>query len=161
MSRVRVESFTISVDGFGARANLSLENPLGVGGTALHGWAFTTRSFRQMFRQDGGDTGVHDRLVARGFDNVGAWLLGRNMFGPVRGAWQDESLKGGDTPPYRCTAFVLTHHPRKPLEMDRRENGGHDERHGEVHCLWPHHIHGLDDRPRPQRGDDRPHGQPR
>lgn len=120
MSRVRVESFTVSVDGFGAGADQSLENPLGVGGTALHGWAFTTRTFRQLFGQDGGDTGVDDRFAARGFENVGAWVLGRNMFGPVRGPWPDESWRGwwGDTPPYRCPVFVLTHHPRRPLEMD-------------------------------------------
>jgi dihydrofolate reductase len=122
MSRVRVESFSISVDGFGAGADQSLENPLGVGGKALHGWAFTTRTFRQMFGQDGGETGVDDRFAARGFENVGAWVLGRNMFGPVRGPWTDESWTGwwGDTPPYHCPVFVLTHHPRKPLEM----NGG-------------------------------------
>ena len=120
MSRVRVESFSISLDGFGAGADQSLENPLGVGGKALHGWAFTTRTFRQMFGQDGGETGVDDRFAARGFANVGAWVLGRNMFGPVRGPWPDESWKGwwGETPPYRCPVFVLTHHPRRPLEMD-------------------------------------------
>jgi dihydrofolate reductase len=120
MQRVRVESFTVSVDGFGAGADQSLENPLGVGGKALHGWAFTTRTFRQMFGQDGGDTGEDDRFAARGFENLGAWILGRNMFGPVRGPWPDESWKGwwGDTPPYHCPVFVLTHHPRKPLEMD-------------------------------------------
>jgi dihydrofolate reductase len=120
MSRVRVESFSISLDGFGAGADQSLENPLGVGGKALHGWAFTTRTFRQMFGQEGGETGVDDGFAARGFQNVGAWVLGRNMFGPVRGPWPDESWKGwwGDTPPYRCPVFVLTHHPRKPLEMD-------------------------------------------
>ena len=103
MSRVRVESFTIYVDGFGAGPDQSLENPLGVGGKALHGWAFTTRTFRQLFGQDGGDTGVDDRFAARGFENVGAWVLGRNMFGPVRGPWPDELWKGwwGDTPPYR------------------------------------------------------------
>lgn len=119
MSRVRVESFSVSVDGFGAGADQSLENPLGVGGTALHGWAFTTRTFRKMFGQDGGDTGVDDRFASRGFENVGAWVLGRNMFGPVRGPWPDDSWKGwwGDTPPYRCPVFVLTHYPRPPLEM--------------------------------------------
>ena len=120
MQRVRVESFSVSVDGFGAGADQSLENPLGVGGKALHGWAFTTRTFRQMFGQDGGETGVDDRFAVRGFENVGAWVLGRNMFGPVRGPWPDESWKGwwGDTPPYHCPVFVLTHHPRRPLEMD-------------------------------------------
>ena len=122
MSRVRVESFTISLDGFGAGADQSLENPLGVGGSSLHGWAFTTRTFRQMFGQDGGETGVDDEFASRGFDNVGAWVMGRNMFGPVRGPWPDGSWKGwwGDTPPYHCPVFVLTHHPRPPLEM----NGG-------------------------------------
>ena len=120
MQRVRVESFSVSVDGFGAGPDQSLENPLGVGGKALHGWAFTTRTFRQMFGQEGGDTGADDRFAARGFENVGAWVLGRNMFGPARGPWPDESWKGwwGDTPPYRCPVFVLTHHPRKPLEME-------------------------------------------
>jgi dihydrofolate reductase len=120
MQRVRVESFTVSVDGFGAGVDQSLENPLGVSGKALHKWAFTTRTFRQMFGQDGGDTGVDDRFAARGFENVGAWVMGRNMFGPVRGPWPDESWTGwwGDTPPYHCPVFVLTHHPRKPLEMD-------------------------------------------
>ncbi|WP_439624982.1 dihydrofolate reductase family protein [Gemmata sp.] len=119
MSRVRVESFSISLDGFGAGADQSLENPLGVGGKALHGWALTTRTFRKMFGQDGGETGVDDRFAARGFENVGAWVLGRNMFGPVRGPWPDGSWKGwwGDTPPYHCPVFVLTHHPRAPLEM--------------------------------------------
>jgi dihydrofolate reductase len=120
MSRVRVESFSVSVDGFGAGADQSLENPLGVGGKALHGWAFTTRTFRRMFGQGGGETGEDDRFAARGFENIGDWVLGRNMFGPVRGPWPDESWKGwwGDTPPYHCPVFVLTHHPRRPLEMD-------------------------------------------
>ena len=120
MSRVRVENFSISVDGFGAGADQSLEHPLGVGGKALHRWAFTTRTFRKMFGQDGGETGVDDRFAARGFENVGAWVMGRNTFGPVRGPWPDESWKGwwGDTPPYHCPVFVLTHHPRRPLKMD-------------------------------------------
>ena len=120
MQRVRVESFTVSVDGFGAGADQSLENPMGVGGKGLHGWAFTTRTFRKMFGQDGGETGVDDKFAARGFENVGAWVMGRNMFGPVRGPWPDESWNGwwGDTPPYHCPVFVLTHHPRRPLEID-------------------------------------------
>jgi dihydrofolate reductase len=109
----------ISLDGFGAGVNQSLENPLGVGGTALPGWAFSTRTFRQMFGQDGGTTGVDDDFAARGFRNVGAWIMGRNMFGPVRGPWPDESWKGwwGDNPPYHCPVFVLTHHPRTAIEM--------------------------------------------
>lgn len=119
MQRVRVESFTVSVDGFGAGPDQSLENPLGVGGKALHKWAFTTRTFRRMFGQEGGETGEDERFAARGFENVGSWVLGRNMFGPVRGPWPDESWTGwwGDTPPYHCPVFVLTRHPRKPLEL--------------------------------------------
>lgn len=119
MTRVRVESFSISIDGFGAGAGQSRENPLGIGGKALHRWAFTTHTFRKMFGQDGGDTGLDDQFASRGFNNIGAWILGRNMFGPVRGPWLDESWKGwwGDTPPYHCPVFVLTHHPRKPLEL--------------------------------------------
>ncbi len=109
MQRVRVESFSVSVDGFGAGVDQSLENPLGVGGKALHGWAFTTRTFRQMFGQEGGDTGVVERFAARGFENVGAWALGRNMFGPVRGPWPDESWKGGATP--RRTAAQCSSSP--------------------------------------------------
>ena len=103
MSRLRVNCFSLSLDGFGAGPNQSLENPLGVGGHALHQWIFPTRTFQKLlFGKDGGTTGPHDDFAARGFDNVGAWILGRNMFGPVRGAWPDESWKGwwGENPPY-------------------------------------------------------------
>src|SRR5215472_5918006 len=119
MSRLRVNGFSVSLDGFGAGADQSLQNPLGVGGMALHEWAFATRTFRSMFGQDGGSTDVDDRFAARGFENVGAWILGRNMFGPVRGPWPDESWKGwwGEEPPYHVPTFVLTHHARKPVEM--------------------------------------------
>jgi len=119
MSKLRVESFTISLDGFGAGANQSLDNPLGVGGKALHGWAWGTRTFQQVFGNEGGATGDDDDFAARGFRNVGAWVMGRNMFGPVRGPWPDESWKGwwGDEPPYHCPVFVLTHHARASLEM--------------------------------------------
>src|SRR4051812_10532910 len=119
MPKFRVASFSISLDGFGAGPDQSLENPLGVGGKALHGWAFTTRTFRQMFGMDGGGTGTDDDFAARGFRNVGAWVLGCNMFGPVRGPWPDDSWKGwwGDEPPYHTPVFVLTHHPRDPLPM--------------------------------------------
>ena len=122
MSRLRVESFTVSVDGFGAGPDQSLETPLGVGGEGLHGWLVKTRTFQKMCGKDGGTTGPDDEFAARGFRNVGAWILGRNMFGPVRGPWPDESWRGwwGDTPPYRCPVFVLTHHPRPSVEM----NGG-------------------------------------
>ena len=119
MSRVRVQSFSISLDGYGAGPNQCLEHPLGEGGVALHEWAFATRSIRRMFGQDGGSTDVDDRFVARGFDHVGAWILGRHMFGPLRGPWPDDAWKGwwGDEPPYHCPVFVLTHHARAPIEM--------------------------------------------
>ncbi|HXD43901.1 MAG TPA: dihydrofolate reductase family protein [Pseudolabrys sp.] len=119
MPKLRVASFSVSIDGYGAGPNQSLDNPLGAGGMALHEWAFATRTFRKMFGRDGGSTGVDDGFAARGFENVGAWILGRNMFGPVRGPWPDESWKGwwGDTPPYHCDVFVLTHHARAAITM--------------------------------------------
>jgi dihydrofolate reductase len=122
MSKLRVQCFSISLDGYGAGPNQDLQNPLDVGGMALHKWAFATRTFQQMHGKDGGATGVDDDFVARGFENVGAWILGRNMFGPIRGSWPDENWKGwwGDTPPYHVPVFVLTHHPRASIEM----NGG-------------------------------------
>jgi dihydrofolate reductase len=121
VSKLRVESFTISVDGFGAGPSQSLENPLGVGGTLLHGWAMATRTFQQrVFGSAEGETGLDDDFAQRGFDNFGAWILGRNMFGPVRGPWPDESWRGwwGESPVYQCPVFVLTHYPRAPLVMD-------------------------------------------
>lgn len=120
MTRVRVESFTISIDGYGAGPDQDLENPLGVGGMELHQWLLPTRTLqRTLFGKEGGTTGVDDDFAARAFRNVGAWILGRNMFGPLRGPWPDESWKGwwGDEPPYRVPVFVLTHHPRPALEM--------------------------------------------
>jgi len=122
MPTLRVESFSISLDGYGAGPNQDLSNPLGVGGRALHEWAFATRTFQRMFGQDGGSTGTDDEFAARGFKNVGAWILGRNMFGPIRGPWPDENWKGwwGDNPPYHTPVFVLTHHPRESIPM----NGG-------------------------------------
>lgn len=119
MAKLGVRCFTISVDGYGAGPNQSLDNPLGVGGEDLHQWMFGTRTFRRMSGQDGA-TGVDDDFVARGFENVGAWILGRNMFGPVRGPWPDDSWKGwwGNNPPYHVPVFVLTHHPRAPVTMD-------------------------------------------
>ena len=121
MTRVRVESFTISIDGYGAGPNQDINNPLGIGGTDLHQWAFPTRTFqRALFGKDGGTTGIDNDFAARGFENVGAWILGRNMFGPVRGAWPDMSWKGwwGDNPPYHVPVFILTHHAHPPIEMD-------------------------------------------
>jgi len=119
-SRLRVHGFSTSIDGFGAGPNQDANNPLGVGGRALHQWAFATRTFQTMFGNQGGATGIDDDFAARGFDNIGAWILGRNMFGPVRGAWPDDSWKGwwGENPPYHVPAFVLTHHPRAALIMD-------------------------------------------
>lgn len=119
MSKVRVAAFSVSIDGYGAGPRQSLENPLGVGGTALHEWAFGTRTFRRMFGQHGGSTGLDEAFAARSFNNVGAWILGRNMFGPVRGPWGDSTWKGwwGDNPPYHVPVFVLTHHPREPIVM--------------------------------------------
>src|SRR5580704_4220232 len=122
MGKLGVRCFSVSLDGFGAGPNQDLQNPLGVGGMALHEWFFKTRTFYEFhptIGEVGGSTGVDDGFAARGFENVGAWILGRNMFGPVRGPWPDESWKGwwGDTPPYHVPVFVLTHHARKPLEM--------------------------------------------
>ena len=120
MTRLRVESFTISLDGYGAGPDQDINRPLGVGGTELHQWLLPTRTCqRTLFDSDGGTTGVDDDFAARGFQNVGAWILGRNMFGPVRGAWPDHSWKGwwGDEPPYQVPVFVLTHHARPPIEM--------------------------------------------
>jgi dihydrofolate reductase len=121
MSKLRVESFTISLDGFGAGPDQDLNHPLGVGGTALHSWALPTRTFQQkLFGRDSGETGVDDAYAARGFQNVGAWILGRNMFGPVRGPWPDLSWRGwwGENPVYQVPVFVLTNHPRPPLVME-------------------------------------------
>src|SRR5579872_3007693 len=120
MARVRDNGFTISLDGYGAGPNQDLENPLGVNGTDLHGWFFPTRTFQQgVLGAEGGTTGIDDDFAARGFENIGAWILGRHMFGPIRGPWPDDIWKGwwGDEPPYHCDVFVLTHHARPPLEM--------------------------------------------
>lgn len=121
MSKLRVESFSISLDGFGAGANQSVENPLGVGGESLHEWLFATRTVQQqLLGRDNGTTGADDDFAARGFRNVGAWILGRNMFGPIRGPWPDDSWRGwwGDNPPYHTPVFVLTHHARESISMD-------------------------------------------
>jgi len=119
MSKVKVASFGVSIDGFGAGPRQSLDNPLGVGGPSLMQWFFPTRTFQQMHGGGGGDIGIDEDFAARSFVNVGAWILGRNMFGPVRGPWPDESWKGwwGDEPPYHVPVFVLTHHARNPVEM--------------------------------------------
>lgn len=119
MSRLIVRAFSISIDGYGAGPAQDLEHPLGVGGEGLFSWFFPTRTFQRMYGSEEGETGPDDDLAAKGFEGIGAWILGRNMFGPVRGPWPDESWKGwwGDEPPYHVPVFVLTHHPRPPLAM--------------------------------------------
>ena len=121
MSKLRVQCFSLSIDGFGAGPDQSRENPLGVGGLGLHQWVFPTRTLQKMlFGKEGGTTGIEDEFAARGIANLGAWILGRNMFGPVRGPWPEDSWMGwwGDNPPYHCPVFVLTHHPRAPIVME-------------------------------------------
>ncbi|MEO8674838.1 MAG: dihydrofolate reductase family protein [Casimicrobiaceae bacterium] len=121
MSKLRVQSFAISIDGFGAGPDQDLQNPLGVRGPELMEWFVHTRLWRKILGNGDGDgeTGVDNEVAEQGFANIGAWILGRNMFGPVRGPWPDDSWKGwwGDDPPYHTPVFVLTHHPRAPLEM--------------------------------------------
>ncbi len=120
MSKLRVQSFSISIDGFGAGVHQSLEQPLGAGFMAAQAWVFATRTFqRRVLGKDVGESGVDDGFVIRGFEGIGAWILGRNMFGPVRGPWPDEAWKGwwGEEPPYHTPVFVLTHHARPSLEM--------------------------------------------
>jgi dihydrofolate reductase len=119
MSKVRVNSFAISLDGYGAGPEQSLKNPLGRGGESLHEAFVATRTFQRLYGKGQGTTGVDDRFAARGLENLGAWIMGRNMFGPVRGPWPDESWRGwwGEEPPYHVPVFVLTHHERPSLEM--------------------------------------------
>ena len=119
MSRVRVH-FGISLDGFGAGPRQSLEYPLGVNGPDIMEWFFPTDVFMRMHGNGAGETGVDNTIALRGFDNFGAWILGRNMFGPIRGPWPNEDWKGwwGDNPPYHVPAFVLTHHAREAIEME-------------------------------------------
>ena len=120
MAKLCVRCFGLSLDGFGAGPNQSLKNPLGEGGEDLHQWFFPTRVFRAMIGQDGGTTGVDNDFAERGFQRIGASIMGRNMFGPIRGEWPDEQWKGwwGDNPPYHTPVFVLTHHPRPSLQME-------------------------------------------
>lgn len=119
MSKLRVNAFSISLDGFGAGPGQEEKHPLGVGGPRLHDWMFPTRMFQKMIGKEGGTTGVDNDLAEQGMEGLGAWILGRNMFGPVRGPWPDESWKGwwGDEPPYHVPVFVLTHHARAAIEM--------------------------------------------
>ena len=119
MAKLRVHAFSISLDGYGAGPTQSLQEPLGAGGETLHEWFIPTRTFQQTYGQEGGTTGVDDDFAARGFADIGAWILGRNMFGPIRGAWPDDEWRGwwGDNPPYHSDVFVLTHHPRASIRM--------------------------------------------
>lgn len=119
MPKLRVNAFTISLDGYGAGPDQSRDDPLGKGGETLHGWFVPTRTFQKMYGKGEGTTGIDEDFAARSMAGLGAWILGRNMFGPVRGPWPDYSWRGwwGDNPPYRVPVFVLTHHARPPLEM--------------------------------------------
>ena len=119
MSKVRVQSFAISIDGYGAGPDQDLQNPLGVNGPELMEWFFHTRVWRKMHGQPDGETGVDNEMAELGFAGIGAWILGRNMFGPIRGPWPDDSWKGwwGEEPPYHTPVFVLTHHARPPVSM--------------------------------------------
>jgi len=124
MSKIRVAAFSISLDGFGAGPRQDLQSPLGVRGAELHTWFFHTEVFKKIQGETGGTspgtTGTDNEMAAKAFENVGAWIIGRNMFGPVRGPWLDESWRGwwGNNPPYHVPVYVLTHHPRAPLVME-------------------------------------------
>lgn len=121
VTRVRVESLTVSLDGYVAGPHQNLDNPMGVGASGLHAWAFSTQTFQEkVMGADGGSTGVDDDIARRGFSNIGAWVLGRNMFGPIRGPWIDDEWKGwwGENPPYHVPVFVLTHYPRDAIVME-------------------------------------------
>ena len=119
MAKVVVRSFGVSIDGYGAGKGQDLENPLGARGPELMEWFFPTRFFQKMFGKGEGEAGIDNGIAEQGFEGLGAWILGRNMFGPVRGPWPDESWKGwwGEEPPYHTPVFVLTHHARAPLRM--------------------------------------------
>lgn len=121
MSKLRVNCFAVSLDGYGAGPDQDLDHPLGKGGGGLHRWFYPTRTFqRTVLGREDGTTGVDDDFAARGMENVGAWIIGRNMFGPIRGAWPDHEWKGwwGSNPPYHVPVFVLTHHARPSVEME-------------------------------------------
>lgn len=119
MSKIKVRAFSISLDGFGAGVNQDLENPLGLRGMGVHHWIFGTKMFKAMTGQEGGSTGVDHEMIEKSFENIGAWILGRNMFGPVRGPWPNDEWKGwwGEEPPYHVPVFVLTNHKRKSFKM--------------------------------------------
>src|SRR5919109_3987269 len=120
MAKLVVRSFGTSIDGYGAGPNQDRENPLGVRGPELMEWFFPTRAWRRMHGRADGETGIDNQIAEAGFENIGAWILGRNMFSPVRGPWPDDSWRGwwGENPPYHVPVFVLTHHARPPLKME-------------------------------------------
>lgn len=120
VQKLVVRGFALSLDGFSSASGQSLQNPFGNGGLAIMDWAFQTRTMKTMFGQEGGSTGIDDSFLSKGFDNIGANILGRNMFGPVRGPWPDAQWKGwwGPNPPYQSPVFVVTHHARSPLPME-------------------------------------------
>lgn len=120
MSKVRVHAYSISIDGYGAGPDQTLKTPLGVGGQLLHSWMVKTETFHKMIGKDGGSTGLEDEITKRGFENVGAWILGRNMYSASRGPWTNDGWKGwwGDNPPYHCDTFILTHYAHEPIEME-------------------------------------------
>ena len=120
MTKLRIHNFSISLDGYGAGSNQSRDNPLGIGGDELHDWAIATRTWRRRHGEKGGCAGIDDKFMARGIVNIGAWIMGRNMFGPIRGSWPDESWKGwwGTDPPFHTPVFVLTHYSRASIKME-------------------------------------------
>lgn len=120
MSKLRVHSFSISLDGYGAGPNQSRDNPLGAGADNLHDWVIATRTWRKMHGSKGGRAGIDDKFMARGTVNIGAWIMGRYMFGPIRGAWPDDTWRGwwGTDPPFQTPVFVLTHYAREPIVME-------------------------------------------
>ena len=120
MTKVRVAGFGVSLDGFAAGPEQSLANPLGKNGPELFQWFFPTRTFCAMTEKDGGTTGVDDQYAQRAMAGFGAFILGRNMFGPIRGPWPDDAWKGwwGDNPPYHAPTYILTHHARPPIELE-------------------------------------------
>lgn len=120
MQKLRVQSFTISVDGFGAGIDQDINNPMGIGGNNLHEWFLPTDVFQNMTTGNKGETGIDNDFAIKGFENIGAWIMGRNMFGPIRGEWQNEDWKGwwGDNPPYHCPVYVLTNHERESITME-------------------------------------------
>jgi dihydrofolate reductase len=119
MGKIKVKHFSISLDGFGAGVNQNKENPLGIRGMELHQWAFETKMFRAMIGESGGKEGIDNDVMSKTFENVGAVIMGRNMFGPIRGNWKDDEWKGwwGENPPFHVPVFVLTHHERKLIQM--------------------------------------------